>query len=105
MLDWRPFDYLTLTTLLPAPDAPKILMSYAFLETPGDGTRVEIRIAGPKPKDKGFLEHAAGVFHQHITAEAADLARLLQAKRGAAPTVEEPALPQSADRFLHPPAA
>ena len=31
VLDWRPFDYLTLTTLLPIPGAPKVLMTYAFL--------------------------------------------------------------------------
>ena len=30
ILDWRPFDYVTLTALLPIPGAPKILMTYAF---------------------------------------------------------------------------
>ena len=32
VLDWRPFDYLTIATLLPMPDAPKVIMTYAFLE-------------------------------------------------------------------------
>ena len=62
ILDWRPFDYLTLTTLLPMPDAPKVLMSYAFSENDGGGTHIEIRIAKPKPKDKAFLEHVVEVF-------------------------------------------
>jgi len=26
VLDWRPFDYLTISTLLPMPDAPKVIM-------------------------------------------------------------------------------
>jgi hypothetical protein len=35
--DWRPLDYLTLTTLLPMPGAPKIALTYALLENAGDG--------------------------------------------------------------------
>jgi hypothetical protein len=55
-LDWRPFDYPTLTTLLPVPDAPKILMTYAPMENADGGTHIEIRLAQPKPRDKTFLE-------------------------------------------------
>ena len=54
ILDWRPFDYLTLTTLLPMPDAPKVLMSYAFSETDGGGTHVEIRIAKAEAEGHGI---------------------------------------------------
>ena len=64
ILDWRPYDYLTLTTLIPIPKAPKILMTYAFSTTPDDGTHVEIRIGKPKPKDREFLEHAGGNLSQ-----------------------------------------
>jgi hypothetical protein len=40
VLDWRPFDYLTISTLLPMPDAPKVIMSYAFLRrSRGDAYR------------------------------------------------------------------
>ena len=32
ILDWHPTDHLTLTTLLPVPNSPKILMTYVFTE-------------------------------------------------------------------------
>jgi hypothetical protein len=33
------------------PDAPKVIMSYAFLEENPGATHIEIRLARPKPKD------------------------------------------------------
>ena len=97
VLDWRPFDYLTLTTLVPMPDAPKIPMSYAFFET-GDGTHVEIRIARPKPKDEAFLEKVVGNFKQHITHEVEVLQDILKERLGAPPAIEEPPMPASSER-------
>jgi uncharacterized protein YndB with AHSA1/START domain len=78
ILDWRPFDYLTLTTLLPVPDAPKVLMSYAFLENEGGGTHIEIRLAKAKPKDAAFLEHVVEEFRKNITREIATLKEMLE---------------------------
>ena len=105
VIDWRPFDYLTLTTLLPMPGAPKVLMTYAFSDTAGaagagGGTHIEIRVAKPKPKDKAFLEHVCAEFQKTITGEVATLRRMLEEQKGAPVAVEEPALPVSADRFL-----
>ena len=77
VLDWRPFDYLTLTTLLPMPRAPKVLMTYAFLEAEGGGTHVEIRIGKAKSKDRAFLEHVVGEFSNTISLEMERLSRLL----------------------------
>jgi uncharacterized protein YndB with AHSA1/START domain len=37
IVDWRPFDYVTLTALLPIPGAPKILFSYTFEERDDGG--------------------------------------------------------------------
>ena len=100
VLDWRPFDYLTLTTLLPMPGAPKVLMTYAFFESAGGGTRVEIRVAKPKPKDKAFLEKVGPAFQKHITSEVAALRLMIEGQKGTPTAVEEPALPVSAERFL-----
>ncbi len=94
ILDWRPFDHLTLTTLLPMPGAPKVLMTYAFLEN-GGGTRVEIRVAKPKPKDKAFLDQVGPAFQQHITSEVAALRLLIEGGTSA----DEAARPVSAERF------
>jgi uncharacterized protein YndB with AHSA1/START domain len=99
VLDWRPFDYLTLTTLLPMPGAPKVLMTYAFLEGDG-GTRVEIRVAKPKPKDRAFLEHVGAEFHKHITSEVATLRTMIEGQSGPPAAVEEPTLPVPGERFL-----
>jgi uncharacterized protein YndB with AHSA1/START domain len=100
VVDWRPVDYLTLTTLLPMPGAPKVLMTYAFSEIAGDGTHIEIRVAKPKPKDKAFLEHVVPEFQKTITGEVATLRLMLEGQKGAPALVEEPALPVSAERFL-----
>ena len=99
VLDWRPFDYLTLSTLVPMPDAPKVIMSYAFAERAG-GTHVEIRVAKPKPKDRAFLEQVGPEFATMITHEVAALCLMLEGQPGAAAVVEEPTLPVSAERFL-----
>jgi hypothetical protein len=64
VLDWRPFDYLTISTLLPMPDAPKVIMSYAFLEEIPGATHIEIRLARPKPRDQAFLDHVGAEFQK-----------------------------------------
>jgi len=99
VLDWRPFDHLTLTTLLPMPGAPKVLMTYVFVENAGGGTHIEIRVAKPKPKDKAFLEKVGPVFHEHITHEVEALRLMIEGQMSPA-AVEEPPLPASAERFL-----
>jgi uncharacterized protein YndB with AHSA1/START domain len=76
VLDWRPFDYLTISTLLPMPDAPKVIMSYAFLEEKPGTTHIEIRLARPK-KDQAFLDHVGAEFQKTITAEIEKLRQML----------------------------
>ncbi|WP_395015166.1 DUF2652 domain-containing protein [Dongia sp.] len=104
ILDWRPFDTITLTTLVPMPDAPKILMGYAFIEQDG-GTHVEIRIAKPKPKDQAFLDKVVANFKEHITHEVEVLHGILAERLGAPSPLEEPVISTSAGRFLSQPVA
>lgn len=78
ILDWRPFDYLTLTTLLPVPNAPKVPMSYVFSEMGEGSTHIEIRIAKAKPQDTEFLEHVVEEFRKNITNEIASLREMLE---------------------------
>ena len=42
IVDWRPFDYPTLTALLPIPGAPKILFSYTFEDRDDGGAPFRI---------------------------------------------------------------
>jgi uncharacterized protein YndB with AHSA1/START domain len=99
ILDWRPFDYLTLSTLLPVPKAPKIVMTYAFLPSAG-GTRAEIRVAKPKLRDRAFLEQVGAEFRKTITGEVAALRSMLEGLEGDPLAVEEPPLPEPAERFM-----
>ncbi len=98
ILDWRPYDHITLTTLLPAPGAPKILMSYAFDERADGGTHFEVRFAKPKPKDLPFLEHVWPNVQGKFTGEFEILCSLLAEQAKAA--ADEPPLPVSRERFL-----
>ncbi|MGO8799864.1 MAG: DUF2652 domain-containing protein [Roseiarcus sp.] len=100
ILDWRPFDYVTLTALLPIPGAPKIMMTYAFEGRPDGGARFELRFARPKPKDLPFFEQVwptvQGNFHVGL-----DILRSMVEERAAASDVaDEPSLPAPRDRFL-----
>ena len=78
VMEWRPFESVTFTTLLPAPKAPRIPMTYAFTETGHGGTRVEIRVATPKPRDRDFVEQAASHFSETITREVGVLKGLIE---------------------------
>jgi uncharacterized protein YndB with AHSA1/START domain len=98
ILDWRPFDSITLTTLVPMPEAPKILMSYAFIDN-GEGTHVEIRIGKPKPKDQAFLDKVVANFKSHITHEVEVLREILRERLSASPAIEEPPLPTPLAQF------
>jgi uncharacterized protein YndB with AHSA1/START domain len=99
ILDWRPFDHITLTTLLPAPGAPKILMSYAFGERADGVTHFEVRFAKPKPKDLPFYEHVWPNVKGKFTGEF-EILRALLAEQAKAAAADEPALPISRERFL-----
>ena len=98
ILDWRPFDYLTLSTLVPVPKAPKIIMTYAFLATSSGGTRVELRVARPRPRDRAFVEHVCAEFQKTITSEVAALRLMIEGQDLSPLVVEEPALPAPAER-------
>jgi hypothetical protein len=99
VIDWRPFDYVTLTALLPIPGAPKILMSYTFEDGGDGGTHFEFRIAKPKPKDLPFYEQIRPAVLENYTV-GLDVLLSMLAERVTASTVEdEPPLPISRERF------
>jgi uncharacterized protein YndB with AHSA1/START domain len=100
IVDWRPFDHLTLTTLLPVPGAPKILMSHVFDEQADGGTHFEVRFAKPKSKDLPFFEHIWPKVQDKFAGEFEILRALLAEQAKAAVALEEPSLPVSRERFL-----
>ena len=100
VLDWRPFDYVTMATLVPIPGAPKVIVTYAFGEAGDGGTHLEIRIGKPKPKEAAFLAVAASGFKENFDRSVKNLGLMLAGLTGAPAVVEEPALRVSSERFL-----
>jgi uncharacterized protein YndB with AHSA1/START domain len=100
VLDWRPSDYFTVSTLLPVPGAPKIMITHAFQDLPNGATRIEMRVAKPKPKDKAFVDQAAGKFKENITIAIGKLRLMLEEQQAALSAMDEPPLIASSRRFL-----
>ncbi len=99
LVDWRPFDYFTMSVALPIPGSPKVVMTRALTELPDGTTHLEMRIAKPKPKDATFVEHAAGKFKEDVTKAIETLRQLLKEPTSIA-VIEEPSPMPSHERFL-----
>jgi uncharacterized protein YndB with AHSA1/START domain len=99
-LDWRPVDYFTVAITLPVPGAPRIVMTRALSDGPNGTTHLELRIAKPKPKDKAFVDGAAGKFAERVTHAIAGLRSMVEGKQTAVSPSEEPTLKLSTGRFL-----
>jgi hypothetical protein len=99
LLDWRPFDYFTVSTLLPMPGAPKVVMTRAVQDRPNGTTRLEMRIAKPKPKDTAFVDQIAPKFKEDVTNAIGSLRQILERQTSIA-VIDEPSLMPSHERFL-----
>jgi hypothetical protein len=108
VLDWRPIDYVTVRTQLPAPGVPKLVNSFVLIDL-GDGrTRVEMRLARPKSaKDRAIAEQLLPMLDVSITEGMKALAPLIEAAatelRAAAVAAAEPAIPAGEGRNLRQP--
>ena len=100
VLDWRPFDYLTLSTLLPIPGTPKIVMTRAVEDRPGGSTHLEMRVAKPKPKDKAFVDQAGAKFKEDITRAIGKLREMLERQQTSVAPIDEPPLLPANEQFL-----
>jgi uncharacterized protein YndB with AHSA1/START domain len=100
VLDWRPSDYLTVSTLLPISGAPKIMLTHAFQDRTNGATHIEMRVAKPKPKDKAFVDQAAAKFKENITKAVGNLRLMLEEQQTAVSVIDEPPLIASSERFL-----
>ena len=100
ILDWRPFDYVTLSALLPIPGAAKIRMTYAFEEQADGGTRFELRFAKPKPKDLAFFEQVWPTVRSNFEAGFDILRSMMEERATASGVADEPPIPVSHERFL-----
>jgi hypothetical protein len=99
LLDWRPFDYFTLSALLPMPGAPKVVMTRALTDLPNGETHLEMRVAKPKAKDKAVFDPIAAKFKEDVTNAIGSLRQLLERETSVA-VIDEPPLTPSHERFL-----
>ncbi len=102
VLDWQPNDHVTYRSLLPMPDAPKLLNTFAFTDA-GDGrTRVEFRIGRPKSaKDRAVALGMVPMLDGMIARGFESLVPLIAEASKATATAElpdEPDLPVSLRR-------
>jgi hypothetical protein len=79
-------------TLLPISGAPKIMLTHAFEDGVGGVTRLEMRVGKPKPKDKAFVDHAAGKFKGNITKAVGVLRSTLEKLQDSSPVIDDPPL-------------
>ena len=103
VLDWRPSDYLTVSTLLPISGARKITLTHAFHDRANGETHIEMRVAKPKLKDKAFVDQAGAKFKENITKAIGNLRLMLEGQQPSIALIDEPPLMVSSERFLtHP---
>jgi len=100
VLDWRPSDYFTVSTLLPIPGAPKTMVTHAFQDQTSGATQIEMRVANPKPKDKAFVDQAAAKFKENITKAIGNLRRMVEDQQTSLSVIDEPPLIASSERFF-----
>jgi hypothetical protein len=75
-------------------------MTQAFQDRINGATRIEMRVAKPKPKDKAFVEQAGAKFKENITKAIGNLRLMVEGRQSFLPAIDEPPLIGSSDRFL-----
>ena len=103
VLDWRPFDYFTVSALLPIPGAPKIMLTHAFQDRTNGTTHIEMRVAKPKPKDQAFVDQAVAKFKENITEAIGNLRLMVEDQPASLSVIDEPPMIASSERFLNKP--
>jgi hypothetical protein len=105
VLDWRPYDYWTTRNTMPMPGAPKLVMTDRLIPLPDGGTRVEVRIGRPRPRERAAFEQLYPMVEpiMHETSSALRSALEAEHARLTAASADAPAeavVPASAGRHL-----
>jgi uncharacterized protein YndB with AHSA1/START domain len=108
VVDWRPYEYVTYRSLLPVPNVPKILNTFAFVDL-GDGrTRVEMRFGRPRSaKDRAIAAQVLPMVDESARTGLAALRPLIEADAAARRTADaeaaEPTVPSGQARNVREP--
>ena len=110
VMDWEPYDHVTLRSQFPIPDVPRLVNSFV-LEELGDGrTAVEMRVRKLRSaKDRAILEGLAPMLDASVGQGMAMLKGLVEAEAAArrteASAALEPDVPGSRGRNVREPVA
>ena len=99
ILDYRPYDYLTMRSQMPMPGVPKVIHSFVLTDGPDGGTHVELRVGKPKPRDRAAFEQLAAPLAGLIEHNFAAILPLLVAEAEAARAGDGVDVPASKGRF------
>ena len=101
IVDWQPYDHVTYRSLLPIPNVPKLLSTYAFADL-GDGrTRVELRFGTPRSaKDRAIAMPLMPMIDEMVTNGLAHLGPIVEAaaREAEAAAAVEPIVPEAHGR-------
>ena len=104
VVDWEPNDHVTYRSLLPVPDAPKLLNTFQLTDLGNGRTHLELRLARPRTKKHQAMADAlVSMLDTTIPSDIAALRRLVTAAAEAAVAAElpaEPELPASRNRMI-----
>ena len=89
-----------MSSLLPIPGAPKLVMTRAVQERPNDTTHLEMRLAKPKPKDMAFVDQFAPTFEGNLTKAIETLRQILEEQQTSIAVIDEAPLRPSNERFM-----
>ena len=103
ILDYRPFDYVTTRAKVPAPGAPKLTYSQVLTPLPDGGTRVEFRLARPRPRDRAIFDQMLPMVAGMIDHGFATIAPLLEAEARSRGAGDDTPLPERRGRFASEP--
>lgn len=97
ILDWRPFDYLTVRSTMQTPGGPVTFVNTLELEPTAEGTIVHMRFAPPETeRERAILAEMRPMFEGMFEADRVALRTLLElqlrerAERGAEPDLPRP---------------
>jgi hypothetical protein len=110
VLDWEPYDHVTLRSQFPIPDVPKLVNSFVLEELDDGRTAVEMRVRKLRSaKDRAILEGLAPMLDASVGQGMATLKALVEAEAAAtradANAAPEPVVPGSRGRNVREPVA
>lgn len=100
ILDWRPFDYMSLTSQIDLPGSSPLTMTIAFHDLPDGGTRLEVLWAKPADEAQAFFDMMRPILEKSYRDSIVALGPVLEGLSAGEAAIDEPPLPRHAERFL-----